>query len=76
MTAARAFVVHAAHEGRGAGHRVDGHSFEDAAVAFVERWSPTVSAEGEVQVIVRDVDDGREHCFVVDVDDGDASPCN
>ncbi|RZJ88995.1 MAG: hypothetical protein EON88_20465 [Brevundimonas sp.] len=76
MTAARAFVVHAAHEGRGAGHRVEGKSFEEAAVAFVEIWGPAVSTEGEVQVIVRDADDGREHCFIVDVNDGDAAPCN
>ena len=75
MTDNRAFVVHAAHEGRGAAHRVEGRSFEEAAVAFVETWRPGVSADGAVQVIVRDAEDGREHCFVVDMDGGDAAPC-
>ncbi|MDP1601100.1 DUF5961 family protein [Phenylobacterium sp.] len=71
----RPFRVHARH--------VDGHqariieeaSFEAAAVAYVEDFHPPVDADNEVSVIVRDLDDGREHCFRIDLDSGDAAPC-
>jgi hypothetical protein len=56
------------------GHHVDGSSFEDAAVSFVEHYAPAVDAEGEVRVHVRS-EHGVEHCFVVDVADAEVEPC-
>ena len=75
-TELRRFAVHAAHEDRGREHTVEGASFEDAAVAFVETWHPTVDAEGDVQVIVTDCETGRQHCLRIDVDTGEAAPCD
>ena len=72
---ARRFEVHAAHEGRGRGHTVEGVSFEDAALAFVETWHPRVDAEGDVTLIVTECETGREHCLRIDVEAGEAAPC-
>ena len=71
----RSFLVHARHEGRNNAHRVEGKSFEEAAVAFVERWHPSVDADGDVSVLVSEDDSGSEHCFKVNLDDGDTHPC-
>ena len=74
-TDTRAFDVHAAHEGRHARHRVEGRSFEDAALAFADQWG-AATPDGDLQVIVRDADDGREHCFTIDLGDGAARSCD
>jgi hypothetical protein len=71
----RRFIVHAAHEGAHHGHRVEEASFEAAAVAFVERWSPALDADGEVSVVVVDQESGRQHCFRIDADTGESGPC-
>lgn len=71
----RRFMVHAAHEGPHHSHRVEEASFEAAAVAFVERWSPAVDADGEVSVVVVDQESGRQHCFRIDADTGETGPC-
>jgi hypothetical protein len=75
MSDTRAFTVHAADEARRS-HRVEGASFEDAAIAFVELWSPEPDAEGDVQIIVRDAETGAQHCFRIDLDSGEAAPCD
>ncbi|CAN5528310.1 hypothetical protein BH10PSE3_BH10PSE3_26830 [soil metagenome] len=69
------YRVHARGEAPSHAHAVDAVSFEDAAVAFVELWHPPVDADNEVSVIVREADSGVEHCFRIDVDNGDAAPC-
>lgn len=69
----RQFTVHAAHEG--GVHTVEGASFEEAAVNFVETWHPSEDADGDVSVIVRDTETGHEHCFLVEVATGAAGPC-
>lgn len=74
-TIPRIYHVHARHEGRQASHRVEGKSFEEAAVAFVERWAPAMDAEGDVSVLVAEGDTGAEHCFTVNLMEGDATPC-
>ena len=60
----------------GHGHSVEARSFEAAAMAFVEDWSPPVDADGDVSVIVRDAEDGHEQCFTVDLDSGQAGACD
>ena len=72
----RRFLVHPAHD-RAEGHVVaDATDFQDAAVAFVERWSPAPDAEGDVQLIVCDCETGRTECFCIDLDSGEAAPCD
>jgi hypothetical protein len=69
------YRVHARDDDRGRGHAVDAASFEEAAVAFVELWRPPVDADNEVSVIVRDTESGVELCYRIDLDGGDATPC-
>jgi hypothetical protein len=73
----RNFKVHARH--------LDGHqarvleevSFEAAAIAYVEDFDLTapVSDDHQVSIVVQDVETGHQHCFKIDLDSGDASPC-
>ncbi|MES2032987.1 MAG: DUF5961 family protein [Pseudomonadota bacterium] len=70
------YSVHAADEGRGRSHTVEGTSFEDAAFAFVERWAPAPDADGDVAVIVQDIESGARHCFRIDLGSGEAAPCD
>lgn len=74
--APKRFSVHASHEGREHGRLVEGRSFEEAAIAFVEIWSPAVDADGDVSVIVCDAESGQAHCFTIDVESGQAEPCD
>jgi hypothetical protein len=69
------FQVYAAHDGRNHSHDVEGQSYEDAALAFVEEWRPAADADSEVQIIVRDANSGREQCFRIDLFSGEAAPC-
>ncbi|MBN9319311.1 MAG: hypothetical protein BGN86_00910 [Caulobacterales bacterium 68-7] len=74
MTAAQSFFVSPRGDTRH-GHVVEADSFEEAAVAFAERWSPPVDADGDIALIVRDREDGREICLRLDLDSGEAQPC-
>ncbi len=51
-------------------------SFEAAAVAYVEDYSLSAEDEGEIKVIVRDLANGAEHCFRIDLEAGETSPCD
>ena len=75
MPDTQAYRVHAHGDDLNHGHTVDAVSFEEAAVAFVELWHPPLDADNEVSVIVRQADSGVEHCFRIDLDSGDAAPC-
>ena len=72
--AARRFSVHT----RDNSHHtriVEEASFEAAAVAYVEDFHPPVNEDNEVSIVVRDLEDGHEHCFRVDLDSGETAPC-
>lgn len=73
---ARRFSVCARHVGLHYARLVEESSFEAAAVAYVEDFGPDVTGDADISVIVRDVDSGREHCFRIDLDTGDAAPCS
>ena len=75
ISADRAFCVHALDDTRNHAHEVRGASFEEAALAFVEDWHPRPDEEGDVSLIVRDQQTGREQCFRIDLDSGQAAPC-
>ena len=61
--------------GRGHGHVLEAPSYEAAAVGYTELYSPPVDADSEIRIFVTNLDEGEEHCFVVDVGDGQAEPC-
>jgi len=72
----RTFRVHAGSDPAHRARVLSENSFEAAALAYVEDWPHTVDEDPEVRVIVRDLEDGHERCFVIDLDAGDAEPCN
>lgn len=76
MTEANRYFAYAHGVGRSHGHVVEAPSFEAAAVGYTELYAPPVDAENEIRIIVTGLDDGIEHCFVVDVGDGAAEPCD
>jgi len=77
MPACRRFAVHPAAEDRARERAVEAESFEDAALAFLEQWSPEAGAEGEdVALIVTDCENGRACCLRVDAGTGEAAPCD
>jgi hypothetical protein len=73
LVALRRFSVHGRHEDRHHARLVMEHSFEAAAVAWLENAS--FAGEPEIRVVVLDVESGHEHCFRIDVDTGEAAPC-
>lgn len=73
--ASRRFSVHARHVDRHHARVVEEASFEAAAVAYVEDFHPAPDADNEVSVVVRDLEDGHEHCFRIDLDSGETAAC-
>ncbi len=71
---ARPFRVHARHIEAHHARTLEEASFEAAAVAYVEDLHD-LGDEREISVIVREIDTGREHCFRIDLDSGEASAC-
>lgn len=74
MSAARRYVAHAPH---GRAHLIaEADSFVEAAMLYAERWHPTHDeTEGLVAVTVIDASNGEQHCFAIDLDTGEAGPC-
>jgi hypothetical protein len=71
----RTFRVHARHIDAHHARTLNEPSFEAAAVAYVEDLQELPAEGNEVSVIVRDVENGREHCFRIDLESGATSPC-
>ena len=46
-------------------HAIEAASFEEAAIAYIERWTP---AEAECRVSVQDAATGERHCFALGLD--------
>lgn len=79
MTAAaltRRFSVHSAADVRARAHILEGVSFEDAALHFVEDAHPAADAEGEAAVMVEDCETGEQRCFRIDLETGASAPCD
>jgi hypothetical protein len=81
MTAAveslqRRFSVHGVDEAPSRAHLVEGLSFEDAALHFVEDRHPPPDAEDEVSLLVEDCETGERQCFRIDLATGEAAPCD
>ncbi|PLR28683.1 hypothetical protein SGCZBJ_01665 [Caulobacter zeae] len=71
----RRFSVHARHAGPHHGRIVREPSFEAAAVAYVEDLAVAPDEDGQISVVVRDLDTGGEHCFRIDLETGETAPC-
>ena len=72
----RTFSVHTRQTGRHHSRILTEASFEAAAVAYVEDFHPPVGEDNEVSLIVRDVGTGHEQCFRIDLETGEAAPCD
>jgi hypothetical protein len=70
----RNFAVRASHDDRRQVHAIEGLTAQEAALTFVEHWFPADPGD-QVSVVVVDNDSGRQECFRIDLDSGDAAPC-
>lgn len=75
QSAARDFRVHARDVDHHHAHTVRETSFEAAAVAYLEDFPDAPIDDHAVSVIVQEVDSGRQHCFRVDLETGETTPC-
>ncbi len=71
----RTFRAHARHVDAHHARTVEEPSFEAAAVAYVEDLHDLPGEAGEIRVIVVEVESGRQHCFRIDLESGETSPC-
>ena len=74
-TLQRRFSVHGAEEAPSRAHLVEGVSFEDAALHFVEDRHPEGDGD-EVSLFVEDCETGERQCFRIDLETGEAGPCS
>lgn len=69
------FSVHARHVDRHHARILEETSFEAAAIAYVEHLDVPPGEDDEVSVVVRNLEDGHEHCFRVDLETGAVGSC-
>jgi hypothetical protein len=74
MTRTRVFRVHARHAHVHA-RILKEPTFEAAAVAYAEDLAELPGEPEEISLIVRELESGHEHCFRIDLQTGEASPC-
>lgn len=72
--APRRFSVHGVEDAPARAHIVQGASFEDAAMHFVQDRHPQGDGD-EVSLFVEDCETGERQCFRIDLDTGEAGPC-
>jgi hypothetical protein len=72
---ARQFSVRARHIDSHHARVLEEASFEAAAVAYIEDFHPSVENGNEIRVVVREIGTGSEHCFRIDLESGEATPC-
>ncbi len=71
----RRFCVHDVHDAASRAHLVEGLTFEDAALHFVEDYHPSAE-DDEVSLSVEDVETGERQCLRIDLQSGEAQPCS
>jgi hypothetical protein len=74
-TLIRRFCVHGVTESAARAHLVEGETFEDAALRFVEEQHPLAGPEDDFSLYVEDVETGERQCFRVDLGTGETEPC-
>lgn len=72
----RTFRVHARHIDPHYARTLEEPTFEAAAVAYVEDYDAvTTLGEEAMNIIVRDLENGHEHCFRINLETGETQPC-
>lgn len=71
----RRFSVHGVEDAPSRGHLVEGVSFEDAALHYVEDRHIEAAADEAVSLFVEDCDTGERQCFRIDLATGETAPC-
>jgi len=71
----RRFSVHGVEDAPGRAHLVEGVSFEDAALHYLEDQH-VEAADDEVSLLVEDCVTGERQCFRVDLATGRTEPCD
>ena len=71
----RQFCVRGVAETAQRARLVEGLTFEDAALHFVEDHHPAPDADDEVSLYVEDVETGEQQCFTIDLATGETEPC-
>jgi hypothetical protein len=74
-SATHRFRVHPRDGDRSHARVLEESSFEAAAVAYLEDFVSIGAETQEIRVVVMDLDDGHEHCFMVDLETGETAPC-
>jgi hypothetical protein len=72
----RRFSVHGVEDAPSRSLLLEGVSFEDAALAFVEARHLAADGEDEVSLLVEDRDTGERQCFRIDLESGETAPCD
>ena len=67
----RRFSVHGAADAPSRAQLVEGESFEDAALSFVERQHPQEDGD-EIALLVEDCETGERQCFRIALETGEA----
>jgi hypothetical protein len=75
-TLQRRFSVHGLAEAPNHGHIIEGRSFEDAALHYLEQQHPAADADDEVSLYVEDCETGERQCFRIDLETGETAPCD
>ena len=73
--AQRRFSVHDSETSSSRAQVVEGVSFEDAALQFVEHGHPHGDGD-EVALLVEDCDTGERQCFRIELATGETGPCD
>jgi hypothetical protein len=71
----RTFRVHARHVDAHHARTLEEPSFEAAAVAYAEDLHDAPGDGDAISIIVHEVETGHEHCFRIDLESGETSPC-
>lgn len=75
-TLQRRFSVHGVADAPGRSQMIEGLSFEDAALHFIEDHHPQADADDEISLFVEDCETGERQCFRIDLQTGDTAPCD
>ena len=71
----RRFAVHGVADLARRAVLVEGVSFEDAALSFLEDHHPAADDDG-VTLYVEDCESGEQQCFRIDPETGETAPCD
>lgn len=75
MSENRTFRVHGRHVDLHHARTFEEPSFEAAAVAYVEDLHEFPGEGEEISVIVVEIETGHQHCFRIDLENGETSSC-